>query len=256
MEHIEILGVRVTPATIDELHQGIDDLLKQPKQSFLISGNIHGLNQAYKYSWLKDFYNKADIVRVDGAGIVWAARILGRAIPPRLTWADWGWPLAKHLSQKQYRVFFLGGPIGIAQKAAENLQKNCGPLQLVGIQHGYFKKNGAENDAVIEMLNAAKPDVVIIGFGMPLQERWLIDNAHRTNVKLYLTCGAAFEYLAGTVSRCPTWMGKLGFEWLYRLLIEPKRMAKRYIYGNTIFMARVLYSRFIVGTKIGRTTHA
>ncbi|MBD3314865.1 MAG: WecB/TagA/CpsF family glycosyltransferase [Chitinivibrionales bacterium] len=113
-------------------------------------------------------------------------------------------------------------------------------LRIAGVHHGFFEKEGPENDRIIKLINDARPDILIVGLGMPLQERWIHDNYKRLAVKVYLTAGAAFEFLSGRTKRCPAWMGRAGFEWLFRFLLEPRRMAKRYLWGNPAFLAAVI----------------
>lgn len=227
-----------------EIHAAISKYVASPGQAFILSGNIHGINLARQHKWLKDFYNRADLIRVDGTGIVIGARFLGERISSRNTWADWGWPLAEHLAAKGHSVFLLGGPKGIAEKAAQRLKHHAEGLRIAGTYHGYFEKSGPENDAVIDRINRRKPDILIIGFGMPLQEKWILENHAAISATVFITAGAAFEYLSGSLSRCPKWMGEWGLEWLYRLLQNPKRMGNRYIWGNTAFMANILLERF------------
>ncbi len=245
MRSITVAGVRVTAASMGELHRAISDLVESKAQGYVLSGNVHGLNMARKYPWLGDFYASADIVRVDGAGVVLGARILGHHIPPRITWADWGWPLAEYLAEQGHSLYLLGGPEGMAEKAAFRLSEHACGLKILGTQHGFFTKTGPENQSVVDAINQAGPDILLVGMGMPLQERWILDNRHQLNPKVIITAGAAFEYLAGTVARCPAWMGNMGLEWLYRFSQAPRRMAKRYLWGNPLFIFRVLLQRFM-----------
>jgi N-acetylglucosaminyldiphosphoundecaprenol N-acetyl-beta-D-mannosaminyltransferase len=244
MNEIKILGIKITPAKPHEIHTAITRLVSQGGPGFILSGNIHGINLARKIDWMREFYNRADVVRVDGAGVVLGARILKHHIPKRLTWADWGWMLAKYLAQNGHSLYLLGGPAGVAAKAADRLERYAPELTIVGTHHGYFTKTGPENVAVIKKINRCKPDILLIGMGMPLQERWLLRNHHRLDAKVFITAGAAFEFLSGSVKRCPGWMGEAGLEWLFRLYLEPKRMAKRYLWGNPVFILNVFKERF------------
>ena len=209
----------------------------------MLSGNIHGINLARQSGWLADFYNRADLVRVDGAGVVLGARLLGHSIPKRLTWADWGWMLARYLAEKGHSLYLLGGPIGVAVQAADMLTKHAPELRILGAHHGYFAKDGPENDEIIDDINSCRPDILLVGMGMPLQEGWLLKNYRQMDAKVFITAGAAFEFLSGSAKRCPKWMGDLGLEWFFRLSLEPKRMAKRYLWGNTVFFFDVLKER-------------
>jgi len=118
-------------------------------------------------------------------------------------------------------------------------------LRIVGTYHGYFDKTPGSpgNEAVIQAINAVKPNILIVGFGMPLQERWLMENWDRVEASVALTGGAVFDYVSGDLRRPPCWMTSHGLEWLGRLLIEPRRLWQRYLIGNPLFLWRVLKQR-------------
>lgn len=110
------------------------------------------------------------------------------------------------------------------------------------MHHGFFDKGteSAESREVVAMINAAKPDILVVGFGMPAQEKWIAENLSQLNVHLAIPVGAFFDYLAEDVVRAPRWMTDNGLEWLGRLFIEPRRLWKRYIVGNPLFLWRIL----------------
>ena len=118
-------------------------------------------------------------------------------------------------------------------------------LRITGTHHGYFDKHAGSPDgsAVISTINGTRPDIVIVGFGMPIQERWVAENRGRIDAPVVLTGGAAFDYISGQLRRPPEWMTKRGLEWLGRLAIEPRRLARRYLLGNPRFMVRVMWAR-------------
>lgn len=242
---INILDTFLSVVNQEELlgliHQGIFE-----KKSLILSGNIHSFNLAYENDWLRDFFNSADIVRLDGAGVRLGAKILGYNTPPRMTWADFAWDLADLCEQHDFSLFFLGAKPSIAQKAAEKLQMKHPNLRFVGFQDGYFDKTrgSAENTAVLQAINAAQPDILVIGFGMPLQEKWLSQNWNDLNVPVTMTGGAVFDYISGELTRPPQWMTDNGLEWLGRMLIEPRRLWQRYLIGNPKFFSRIFRQRF------------
>ena len=135
----EILGVPLTLYDLPQLLAFIADA--QPDERRLVlSGNVHSFNLAYENPWLRDFFRSADAVRLDGAGVRIAARLLGHAAPPRMTWADFAWPLAEMAAQQELTVFLLGSRPGVAEKAAARLQAHAPGLQIAGTHHGYFDK--------------------------------------------------------------------------------------------------------------------
>ncbi len=244
-----VLGVRVDPLTVEELHRRIEAFVRGDGHALVLNVNAHCLNLAYTHPWLRDFLNSAEIVFCDGAGVMLAARILGFRIPERITYADWMWKLAAFGASKEFTFFFLGAKPGVAERAAGRLKARFPALQVVGVHHGYFDKHpgSPENERVVEMINRARPNILVVGFGMPLQERWLMENWDRIQANVALTGGAVFDYVSGHLPRPPRWMTDRGLEWLGRLLIEPRRLWKRYVLGNPLFLLRVLQQRMGVG---------
>jgi len=243
---VQITNCKVSNLTLSELLKSIHQEIKRKdktKPAIMLSANIHGFNQAHKYDWLKELNNEAELVRNDSAGISLAGKILGTPIKARMSWADFGWDLAAFCEKDGLTQFFLGNKPGIPEKAKATLQEKHPNLKVIGTHHGYFEKEGPENDAVIEKINSLKPDILIVGFGMPLQERWIRDNREKLEVGIIMTGGNCFTFLAGEESRAPKWMHENGLEWLYRFIKEPVRMFDRYIIGNPLFLFRVMLQK-------------
>lgn len=242
---VNLVGVPISPLTVDELHQKISCFIENGSKANILHANVHAINLAYQNSWLRSFFSSADIVFCDGAGVILGARILGNHIPQRITYADWLWQLADFSAEHGFSLFLLGARPGISEIAAKNLTKRFPNLKIAGTHHGYFDKapQSNQNIAVIEKINQTSPDILLVCFGMPLQERWLQQNFDRLQVHVVLTGGAALDYVSGELKRAPQWMTNHGFEWLGRLLIEPKRLWRRYIMGNPIFLGRVIKQR-------------
>ncbi len=251
---IEILGVRVNPLTVGELHDRLAHLIDGHAHAQVLHVNVHGLNLAVGNPWLRDFFNRAEIIICDGAGVMLGARLLGQHIPERITYADWMWQLGEFAEQHGFSFYFLGAKPGVAQAAAERMLARFPQLKIVGVRDGYFDKQAghADNEAVLAHINTAKPNILIIGLGMPLQEQWLRDNWDRIDANIALTGGAVFDYISGELQRAPSWMTDHGLEWLGRLAIEPGRLWQRYIVGNPVFLARVLKQRLF--PSVGNST--
>jgi N-acetylglucosaminyldiphosphoundecaprenol N-acetyl-beta-D-mannosaminyltransferase len=239
---IDVLGVGVDPITVDELHAEIARLVRSGKLGLVLNVNAHCLNLCYKDSALRDSLNGADVVFCDGVGVMLAARMLGGRIPARITYAAWIWRLAGFAAAEGLSFYFLGARPGVAQEAATRLRERYPGLRIVGVRHGYFDHSAgsAENETVLEEINATAPDILLVGLGMPLQERWLTQNRHRLDARVALTGGAVFDYASRRVPRGPPILTERGFEWLARLLNEPRRLWRRYLLGNPLFLLRVL----------------
>lgn len=246
LERVNVLGVGVDPMTVEELDSEVRRLARGAERAVVLNVNAHCLNLAYRDDGLRDYLDRADMVFCDGFGVRVAARLLGRRIPARITYADWMWRLAALAAGEGFSLYLLGARPGVARRAADQLLQRHPGLKVSGAHHGYFdhRAGSAENEAVVEEINAAAPDILVVGFGMPLQERWLMQNRRRLNAKVALTGGAAFDYVAGDLRRGPRLLTRNGFEWLARLLIEPRRLWRRYLIGNPLFLARVLRQRF------------
>jgi exopolysaccharide biosynthesis WecB/TagA/CpsF family protein len=145
--------------------------------------------------------------------------------------ADRGWP-----------VFFLGAAPGVADTAAQVLADRFEGLQVVGTRDGYFKED--EEAEICEKIRASGAKLLLIGMGMPVQERWLDRNLEATGVRLASTVGAFFDFQAGIVPRAPDWVQRYHVEWIYRLATEPRRLWRRYVLGNPMFVFRILKQRF------------
>lgn len=242
---IHMLGVRIHSLTSIQLLGIIKRCITNQQKIIIAHVNVHGMNYACKLKWYRKFLNTAEIVFCDGFGIILGARLLGHRIQERITYADWAWELAGFSETNQFSLFLLGGQPGVAEKAADKLKAFHPHLVISGIHHGYFNKlkGSIENDHVLQVINSAKPNILLVGFGMPLQEQWLVENWDQITANVALTTGGAFGYVSGDIRRGPEWLTKHGFEWLARLWMEPKRLWKRYLIGNPIFLWRILMQR-------------
>ena len=241
-----MLGVGVDPVTVEELHAGIKRLILGGERGTVLNVNANCLNLLCEDAALRRFFRDADLVFCDGAGVVLAARLLGRRIPERITYADWAWRLAAFARAEGLSLFLLGAGPGVAHRAARELRGRFSGLDISGVEHGFFDHTpgSPQNEAILRAINAARPDILIVGMGMPLQERWLMENRPRIDAGVALTGGAVFDYVSGGQRRGPRLLTDNGFEWLARLLLEPRRLWRRYLIGNPLFLLRVLGQRF------------
>jgi N-acetylglucosaminyldiphosphoundecaprenol N-acetyl-beta-D-mannosaminyltransferase len=243
-----VLGVWVDRITAEGLHAEVTRLVRR-RDGIVLNVNAHCLNLLHEDEGLWDFFAAADVVFCDGAGVRLAARMLGDRLPGRITYADWLPRLAALAEERGFSLFFLGARPGVAEEASARLRRSHPDLKIVGVRHGFFdhRVGSTENEAVVAEINAARPDVLFLGLGMPLQERWLMENHRRLDVGVALTGGAVFDYASGRLRRGPSLLTDYGFEWLARLLVEPRRLWRRYLLGNPLFLARVLAQRWREG---------
>ena len=240
---VSILGVRVGSLTLSDLLEHVSRLVASGGQHVVMYANVHVLNTAYLDPELRRILNEADLVYCDGAGVKLAGQLLGGSLPERMTGADWIYALCAHCQKTGHSLFFLGGSPGIAARAEEVLCKQYPGLLVRGTQHGYIHDASAHSAEAVAAINAARPDILLVGMGTPVQEKWIAGHSQALEVPVCWSVGALFDYVAGVVPRGPRWILNHGFEWLYRLYVEPRRLGTRYVVGNPLFLARVLYQR-------------
>jgi exopolysaccharide biosynthesis WecB/TagA/CpsF family protein len=234
----DILGVRFARLTLDEAIDLAETLYERDEPAWIAVENAHALNLAFKDPSHRDVLNQADLVLNDGKGLLLAARILGGAFPEDLNGNVVNPRLLERASSRGWPVFFLGAAPGVAERAAARLTTEVPGLQVVGTHDGFFGPRDASR--VIDSIKSAGARLLVVGMGMPMQEKWLHDHLESTGVALGITAGAFFDFEVGEVKRAPTWMNKIGLEWLFRLMVEPRRLWRRYLIGNPLFVYRII----------------
>lgn len=234
-----LLGVKVHALTIPVLHNIIGNAISNGQRYIIISQNLNGVYHYHHDPKMQALHSQAHI-RIDGMFFVILGRLLGLPLrrENRVAWLDWIYPFMEEAAKNSWRVFYLSSKPGVAERGAEVLRNRFTGLQIV-TSHGYFdvSPNSLENNEVLKQINDYRPDILIVGMGMPRQEHWILDNMDRVHVNVILSSGACIDYVAGIIPTPPRWTGQLGLEWLYRLLSEPRRLWRRYLWE----------SRFIVG---------
>lgn len=185
---------------------------------------------------------KADLAVPDGISVVMASRMLGEPIPERVTGGDLMEQMCKVAAHYGFRVFFLGGLAGAARMAAFNLRLRYPGLNICGTYcppQG-FENNPAEQGRILREIEHSEPDLLCVAFGAPKQEIWMQENRNRLKVGAILPVGGAFDVQAGLRRRAPRWMQRIALEWFFRMMMEPRRLGRRYLIGNTQFVLLVL----------------
>jgi N-acetylglucosaminyldiphosphoundecaprenol N-acetyl-beta-D-mannosaminyltransferase len=244
-EEIQLLKVRFHKLTVHELIEYIVQSATLDQKTIVGNVNVRAMNFAYEIPWYSRFINSANLVFCDGFGVLLGAKLSGYLLQSkhRMTCPDYIEDLARACERDGVSLFLLAGRPGVVDRAIMKLREVAPDLRIAG-HHGHFEKWGAENEAVIEQINQFKPDVLYIGFGMPLQERWISNYVNQVEARVFLPLGACLDFYTGAVYRGPKWMTDRGLEWLSRLMTEPQRLWERYIIGNPLFLYRVLKERF------------
>lgn len=227
-----LLGVEVDALTVDDLHRMIDRAVRHGTTTVIAHLNLHGAYLHAREPAMKELLADADAVHIDGMALVAWGRLLGHPLrrAHRITYMDWVDPLMAEATARGWRVFYLGSRPGVAEKGAAVLRNRHPGLQIV-TRHGFFDacKASAENAEVLAEIARYRPHVLMVGMGMPRQERWILENRDALAAHAILPCGACMDYVAGALSSPPRWMGRVGLEWLFRLVSEPRRLARRYL---------------------------
>lgn len=259
-EH-QFLGVQVNLLNMAQLNCLIEQAIKLEKQYIIANHNLNSVYIHQRSSIMQDFYRIANYVHVDGMALILLGKLLG--IPcrreHRVTYADWVWSLMEQAEKNNWRVMYLGSAPGFAEQGAKILNQIYPKLQI-DTHHGYFstEPSSLENQKVIEEIEVFKPHILMVGMGMPRQEKWILENYARISSNIILPCGACIDYIAGKVSTPPRWMGKVGLEWFYRLITEPKRLWKRYLFEpwfivyifSKEYLAQLMTKFFVKSKKI------
>jgi N-acetylglucosaminyldiphosphoundecaprenol N-acetyl-beta-D-mannosaminyltransferase len=226
-----VLGGVMDLVRPEEVFHFVTGKLEARQSAIVANHNLHSLYLIGKDHQIGEFYKQADLIEVDSVPLIFWARLVGRASRRfhRCTYLDWRddfWSLA---TQKNWKVFFVGGAPGVAEKAVERIHQDY-PTAQIASHHGYFdvKPGSAANDAVVEAIRAFAPDIVLVGMGMPRQEIWTLENHEAYGPAVTFTVGGAFDYEAGVQKAAPRWMGPMGMEWLFRLMVDPQRLFSRY----------------------------
>lgn len=244
---IKILGVEIDKLTQAEVVKKIDGFLKQDELKTIYTPNTEIVMEAKKDESLKNILNGGSIVIPDGIGLIYAAKIKKKNLPERVTGCDISFEMLDLAQREGYSIFLLGGKEGVAKEAGENLKKDYPNIKLAGVQNGYFKgahigySNHEEEKVIIETINNSGADILFVGLGAPKQEVWINENKGRLNCKVVIGNGGTVDILAGRIERAPEFFQKLGLEWLYRLVKDPKRIKRQMVIP--LFILTILFSK-------------
>lgn len=226
MNKTDIHGVKIHNVTMREAVQLIQNWVEEdgsvPRAVYTPNSEI--IMQAQRNAEFKNILNEAALLVPDGAGVVLASKILKTPLKEKVSGIDLVKNLFRVFSGKNVSFYILGGQPGVAEMAAVNIIAEYKKIKIVGYDHGYFKPE--EESDVIQKINNAKPDIVLVGLGAPKQELWINRNMYRLNCKVLIGVGGSIDVFAGKVSLTPEFIRKAGFEWLHRLLREPRRIKR------------------------------
>jgi N-acetylglucosaminyldiphosphoundecaprenol N-acetyl-beta-D-mannosaminyltransferase len=224
-----ILGVRVDAVQIPDVVKQMEDWIADGQTCHYVAfTGMHGVSEANKNSKFKNILNSADLVVADGMPLVWLGRLNGMALTRRVSGPELMETFCRETGSR-YRHFFYGGAPGVAEHLGQSLQERFGTIVAGTYTPPFRPLTEEEEREVAARVQDAAPDVLWVGLGTPKQERWMHEHRAKLAVPVILGVGAAFDLNCGRLRRAPEWMRENGLEWLFRLLVEPRRLWKRYL---------------------------
>ena len=238
MTRMKFMNTEIDNLTMIETLQEIEKIIKKNDCAYVVTPNVDHIVQLETNKELQAVYANASLILTDGKPLLWIAKWYKTPIKEKISGSDLFPLLCKLAAKRGYKMFFLGAAEGVAAKAAENLSKKFDGLQVVGTYSPPFgfEKDESEMQRIKDMIQSAKPDILIVGLGCPKQELFMYHHCKELGVPISFGLGASFDFEAGRIKRAPKWMANHGLEWLFRITQDPKRMAKRYLVDDRKIM--------------------
>jgi len=236
-EKIDFFGVSVHNTSMNEALDWAISRVQRGEKSQLAFVNPDCLNIACENDEYRNVLKRADRILPDGIGVHLGCRILGTRLVSNLNGTDLFPRLCERAATNKIGIFLLGAKPGIAAQAATEIGRKYPELQIAGTMHGYFPED--QTGEVIEKINASGAGIVFVAMGAPQQELWLARYSDQLTAPLGIGVGGLFDFYSGNIQRAPIWVRELGMEWVWRLFMEPRRMWRRYVVGNPLFLLRV-----------------
>ena len=233
---VSILGVDVSAITMDDAVAALEAWIRDRTPNYVCITGVHGLMESQRDPALRAIHNQAGLVTPDGMPLVWMSHLLGHLRVRRVYGPDLMRAMSAVSARRGYRNYYYGGGPGTAEHLAAVLSAAHPGLSVAGVLSPPFRPlTDDEDEAIVQEINAARPDIVWVGLSTPKQERWMAAHVGRLTAPVLVGVGAAFDFLSGEKPQAPVWMQRNGLEWLYRAASEPRRLGWRYARNNPAF---------------------
>ena len=237
---VAILGVAIDNLTMDQVLDALESQIAEGGFHQIATANVDFVMNSVGDEELREVLNRCDIVLADGMPLVWASRLLGVKLKERVTGADLVPRLTKLSAERGYRIFLLGASEESSKGTAAWMQRNFPRISIAGRHCPRVQAlEEMDHEKILAQIEEAHPDVLLVAFGNPKQEKWLAMHRNRLKVPVCIGVGGAFDFLSGRIRRAPLWMQTRGLEWLYRTIQEPSRLAGRY-FRNAMGLLRYM----------------
>jgi len=238
---ITILGVPIDRITRDEAGIITEDLIKKSNKSckMIFAPNVEFIMMAQKDEEFFQLLKQSSLSTPDSIGVIIGAKLQKKSFKERIPGQSYFRKIIELSNEKGYSIYLLGGKPGIPEKAKENLKKQFPNVNIVGTHHGYFDEN--EEKEVIKEINNLQPNVLFVALGAPRQEKWIKSHQHELKVDVATGQGGTYDYEAGRIKRAPVFIQKIGMEWLWRLIREPKRIKRQIVLP--VYLVKILFAK-------------
>jgi N-acetylglucosaminyldiphosphoundecaprenol N-acetyl-beta-D-mannosaminyltransferase len=238
---IKLFDIEIDNVTLEQAVELILDRLDGDSPAQVSFVNADCVNIASRNPEYLEALRQSELAFADGTGMRVAGEVLGQPVRENVNGTDLFPRLASALRGTGKRIYLLGGRPGVADRVARRLAENYPGVELAGWRHGYFSTE--EEDEVIQDIRSSGADLVLVALGAPHQELWIGRCGSKLGAKVAIGVGGLLDFLSGQIRRAPRWVRKLGMEWCYRLYQEPKRLWRRYLIGNAVFLVRLARAR-------------
>lgn len=231
LNRMRFMNTYIDNVTKEEAISHIENFIIERKFGHVITPNVDQIIRIEKNSYFKEICNNAELLLTDGTPLLWIAKWYKKPIKEKICGSDLVPELCSLAAEKGYSIFLLGAAEGVAAKAAENLKRKNPGLKIAGTYsppYG-FENNQEEIEHINTLLYKSKADLLFVGLGVPKQDIFIYQNMNKYQIPMSFSIGATIDFEAGVQKRAPRWINKIGMEWAYRLLSNPRRMFKRYI---------------------------
>ena len=231
---MKFMNTYIDNVTENEAIKHIEYCIENKKIGHIITPNVDQIVRIESDEYFKEICDNAELLLVDGHPLMWIAKYYKRPFKEKICGSDLVLKLCRLAVKKNYSVFLLGAAEGVAQRAADNLQKSYPGIKIAGTYSPPFgfEKDESELIKIDDMLLESKADLLFVGMGVPKQDIFIYENMHKYKIPMSFSIGASIDFIAGEQKRAPKWINKVGFEWFYRFLQEPKRMFRRYFVND------------------------
>lgn len=230
---VDFLSISM-PEALDLIRSVIEEDRKEPV-SFVNADCLNISSQDQEY---QDILGSQSLVFPDGAGVNIACRMIGERLTANLNGTDLLPELWRMAASEGFSFYLLGAEPGVAERMRDNLEDWYPGIKVIGQHHGYFDHE-QESETIIKQINVVRPNILLVAFGAPAQEKWIHDHGRDIDSNVLIGVGGLFDFYSGDKARAPMWMRSAGLEWMHRMYLDPARLWRRYMIGNPLFLYRI-----------------